>query len=86
MHHKNFPNTVYDVVFSPGQFEVVANNMYYTTPLTSICIAAVNDAYYNYNESNKAMGALFFKSPASNADWSHREYLFIDSAGHSFYK
>ena len=77
---------MYEVVFSPGQFKVVSNGQYWEWQISDICITAVNDAYYNYEKSNKAMGALFFKSPASSADWSHLEYLFTDSIEHSFYK
>ena len=73
-------------MFQNKQFETVTLGHYYMLEPSQVIIDAVNEAYKDYEISNKAEGALFFKSPAAKADWSCYEYLFTDNIGHSFYK
>lgn len=52
-----FPGTVYEVVHQPGQFSPLDDGRYFTVPITSSTVEAVNRALAGEDYSN---GALFF--------------------------
>lgn len=85
INHDGFPNTVEDVVFEKRQFTPTADGRYWTVEVTDEIIEAVDEAYSDYADSNKAKSAIFFKSMHSNANWSNYEFLFSDGK-HNFYK
>lgn len=85
VNSKDFPDTIKEVVFQKRQFSPTADGRYYTVEVTKLVREAVDEAYRDYEDSNKAMGALYFKSMTCDADWSSKNKLFSDGK-HNFYK
>lgn len=80
----DFPNTIYDVVFQPGQFSVTTDGgRYWTTEPNEDCYKALELLYQGWNESQ---GALYFES-CKGGSWhsDHLEFLFKEG-NHKFYK
>lgn len=76
-----FPNTVYDVVFAPYQFEPTRNGAYDRATPTSTTIAAVDNVV---KTGDKSKCAVYFMTPAASIKPSQKwlnncEYLFNDS-------
>lgn len=76
-----FPGTVESVVTDSGQFSPVSNGSYHRAVATPETVAAVNRALAGENVS---MGALYFKSVRSNAEWGNRTLLY-NYGNHNFY-
>ncbi len=72
-----FPNTIKEVVISPGQFSYNKKNI---DPLT---IAACE---YAYLCGDTTEGALYFKSSRKTSTFNGATYLFTDSTGHHYYR
>lgn len=75
-----------EVVFAEGQFSPISSGSYYEVEVTDFVIAAVDEAYSDYSETNNAQGALFFKASYCKAGDFGANYLFTDEVGHLFYK
>ena len=83
-----FPNTVKDVVFSPGQFSPVANGRYDSVTVSEETKTAVSRAVHSLDTSN---GALYFMyRQASNPDnvtWFDNALTFLFKyREHEFFK
>lgn len=79
-----FPNTIEEVIFQPGQFSVTEEGgRYYTTEPDDGCWEAFNLVNAGWDESQ---GALYFESCKSDS-WHSRnlEYLFQEG-NHKFYR
>ena len=74
---EKFPNTIVEVVTSPGQFAYSKTNI---DPLT---IAACQYAYLYGDTTN---GALWFHSGSKKETFSGGSYLFTDEIGHHYYR
>lgn len=57
--HPDFPSTVREIIFQPGQFQVVANKTIYSTP-DNLAYLAVREALEGTDPTD---GALFFWNP-----------------------
>jgi len=79
--HPNFDKTITGVVFASGQFQPTSDGRYYTITVSDSTKEAVQKALAGEDYSQ---GALFFKAPYANADWSNLKLLFI-YGGHEFY-
>lgn len=69
--NKNFPNSVYGVVFEPGAFDAVSDGQYYSPPSAS----AVKAARAAINGWDPSGGALYYWNPATATSrwiWSRR--------------
>jgi len=76
-----FPNTIEDVIVSPGQFDPVTSKAYYVaTPSTLTKEAAMRVL----NGEDYSQGALYFQKSTSTV-WGDKTYLFRYNS-HSFYK
>lgn len=79
-----FPDTIEEVIFQPGQFSVTTpGGRYYTTEPDEGCREALYLVSTGWDESQ---GALYFES-CKNESWQSRnlEYLFQEG-NHKFYK
>lgn len=79
--HPSFPGTIEGVITDSGQFSPVQNGSYQSAVATPETISAVNRALSGENIS---MGALYFKSVRSNAEWGNRTLLY-NYGNHNFY-
>jgi N-acetylmuramoyl-L-alanine amidase len=59
LEHPDFPNTIYEIIFQPRQFEVVANGSIYQTP-NNLAYQAVREALEGQDPTD---GSLFFWNP-----------------------
>lgn len=59
LKHEDFPNSIYEIVFQPRQFEVVANGTIYLTPNNLAYQAALSAL----DGEDPTEGALFFWNP-----------------------
>ncbi len=76
-----FPNTIEEVILSPGQFDPVETGAYYSVEPTDDAKEAVIRALSGEDDSQ---GALYFQKSAATI-WGDYEFLFR-YGGHSFYK
>lgn len=76
-----FPNSVEEVILSPGQFDPVENGVFYKTEPTDEAKEAVIRALSGEDASQ---GALYFQKSAATI-WGDYEFLFRHG-NHSFYK
>lgn len=76
-----FPNTIQEVIESPGQFDPVETGAYYYAEYTDQIREAVIRAL---NGEDISEGALYFQKSESKY-WGDHEYLFRHG-NHSFYK
>lgn len=85
INSKKFPNTILEVIYqkNPTQFSCTTSGSLAKAEVSQFTINNVQEALLDYEQSNKAQGALYF---ASNNGLSGRgEPLFIDEVGHKFY-
>lgn len=85
---EKFPNTVKDVVFSPGQFSPISNGRYESVTVTEETKQAVNRAVHSLDTSN---GALYFMyrdaSDPDNVTWFDNALTFLFKyQEHEFFK
>jgi len=69
--NRNFPNSVYGVVFEPGAFTAVSDGQYYGNP-TASAVKAAQSAISGWDPS---YGALYYWNPATSTSrwiWSRR--------------
>lgn len=76
-----FPNSIEDVIESPGQFDPVSSKAYYVAEPSSLTKEAAMRAL---NGEDYSQGALYFQKSAST-EWGDKTYLFRYNS-HSFYK
>lgn len=77
-----FPNSIEEVVYEEGQFQVVSNGYIDMVDITDFTKMNVQDAFLDFNlEVDNAEDALFFTTGKFD-----RTYLFTDEVGHNFYK
>ena len=76
-----FPDSVADVILSPGQFDPVENGVFYATEPTDEAREAVIRALSGEDASQ---GALYFQKSAATV-WGDYQFLFRHGH-HSFYK
>lgn len=81
VNSKKFPNSIIEVIKQPRQFSCVSNGMINKVELSDFLKENVKEAYLDYEDSEKCMGALFFTKGTFN-----RKFLFQDEVGHRFYK
>lgn len=85
VHDDNFPNTIQDVIYEPGQFSPVANGCFDSVEPDDDCWEAVYEvmtAEYDYSG-----GALYFESCENADNWHSRNLEFLYQCGnHKFYK
>lgn len=81
---KEFPNTIYNVIFQNNQFSPIKNGRYDKVEPNTDCWKALEKVKNGWNKSE---GALYFTSEKGNNTWHHRnlEYLFTYES-HRFYK
>lgn len=79
-----FPDTIEDVIFQPGQFSpVTENGRYYTTEPNGECKEALEMVMKGWDESD---GALYFES-CENSSWHSQNLEFLFQVGnHKFYR
>ncbi|TDA68566.1 MAG: LysM peptidoglycan-binding domain-containing protein [Clostridia bacterium] len=77
-----FPNTVYEVIFQPNQFESVRNGAVYRNPPTSAYTAA-RIAMSGYDPTG---GSLYFYNPrsVSRSNWIHSRSVIRTIGNHNF--
>lgn len=79
-----YGSSVYDVVFTQGQFEPVSNGSYWNLTPTSSVVDAVNRALAGEDYSN---GALYFVASYADHSWFDENLTFVGEYGnHLFYK
>lgn len=80
----DFPNTIWEVITQPHQFEAYINGRYDRLEPDEDCVAALELIESGWNESQ---GALFFEMTQNVSSWQSRNLnlLFIHQ-DHSFYK
>ena len=79
-----FPNTVYDVVFAPGQFTPVSNGAYDRAVPSASVKEAVSRALEGEDYSQ---GALYFVMYNTSSSWFRNALTFVGRHGdHNFYK
>ncbi len=78
---EKFPNTVEEVILSPGQFDPVETGAFYSMEPTDTAKEAVIRALSGEDHSQ---GALYFQKSAATI-WGDYEFLFR-YGNHSFYK
>lgn len=76
-----FPDTIEDVVLSPGQFDPVESGYFYCVEPSEKAKEAVMQAL---NGEDESQGALYFQKSESTS-WGNHEYLFR-YGNHSFYR
>lgn len=76
-----FPNSIEEVILSPGQFDPVTSGSYYSLECTDTAKEAVMRALSGEDYSE---GALYFQKSAATI-WGNYQYLFRHG-NHSFYK
>lgn len=59
LRHPDFPNTIYEIIFQPRQFETVDNGSIYQTP-NNLAYQAAREALEGQDPTD---GALFFWNP-----------------------
>ncbi|AZR72627.1 cell wall hydrolase [Anoxybacter fermentans] len=77
-----FPNTIREVIFQPGQFSSVANGQIYLTP-NATAYKAARDALKG---KDPTFGALYFYNPktAKNLDWFRTLKITVKIGNHVF--
>lgn len=80
----DFPGTIYEVIFQPGQFSpTVQGGRYWTTEPDEGCYEALELVMSGWDES---YGALYFES-CQNSSWQSENLEFLFQEGnHRFYK
>lgn len=80
----DFPGTIEEVIFEPGQFSPVKEGgRYYTTEPNSECYEALELVMQGWDESQ---GALYFESCEGDS-WHSQNLEFLFQEGkHKFYK
>lgn len=80
----NFPNTIYDVIFAPGQFTPVRTGKIYETTPDADSYRAAKEALMGADPVN---GALYFFNPdVSSSSFFDQKQHIKDIGNHSFYK
>lgn len=82
MNSTKFGDSVSEVVYSPGQFEVVSTGAYKSVSLKDNYIENVKEAYLDSQKEEVAQGALYF----AKGQTAGATYLFTDDVGHVFCK
>lgn len=79
-----FPDTIEEVIFQPGQFSpVMEGGRYYTTEPDDECREALEMVMKGWDESH---GALYFES-CNNSSWHSENLEFLFQVGnHRFYR
>ena len=79
-----FPNDIYGVLTSPGQFTSYSNGAYLENVITETTKLACE---YAYEFGDTTYGAIYFDSKMENS-WAYgiQELIMIDEVGHSFYR
>lgn len=82
--HPDFPDTVEEVIFEPGQFTPVYNGRWDAVEPDTASWSAVGFISAGWDESE---GATYFESSANTSEWHEEnlQYLF-SKGGHDFYK
>lgn len=77
-----FPNTVYEVIFQPNQFESIGNGAIYRNPPPSAYTAA-RIAMSGYDPTS---GSLYFYNPrsVSRSNWIHSRSVIRTIGNHNF--
>lgn len=78
-----FPNSITEVIFQKGQFEVVSNGTYLTVPVTEQARIAAREALRGRDPTN---GALFFYNPriAKNGWYFETRVKAVEIGNHVF--
>jgi len=66
-----FPNSIEEVIFQPGQFSPIEDGRYYEAVPDEECYEALEWVLNNWDSS---AGAIYFEANYSTASW-HRENL-----------
>lgn len=80
--HPDFPRTVREIIYQPGQFQVVANNTISQVP-NNLAYQAVREALEGVDPSD---GSLFFWNPAkvSSTNWVWTRAIKLRLGNHVF--
>lgn len=80
----NFPNSIYDVIFQPGQFTPARNGTIYEVKPSQTAYKAAEEAIMGADPVN---GALYFFNPdvSSSSFFAKKEFV-KEIGNHSFYK
>lgn len=80
----NFPNTIYDVIFQPGQFTPARNGKIYEVKPNDASYKAAEEALMG---ADPVSGALYFFNPDVSSSSFFAKKQFVKEIGnHSFYK
>ncbi|GAA0355143.1 hypothetical protein GCM10008932_05180 [Alkalibacterium iburiense] len=81
--HNQFPDTIYDVIYQPRQFEPVMNGTFYNEATEE----SIQAAYEVLRQDEPIIDALYFYNPtiAANQDWFDT-LEFVDEIGNHVFR